>query len=221
MTHPIIITGASRGLGKALAVKLSREFHIIAVARTTGGLEDLDDLIKSQGGSSTLAPIDITDTNAVRYLCKMIYDRWGKLYLWAHCAVHAAPLSPAHVINNRDWEKSVNINITATRTLIINFTPLLDKTSTVLFFEDTCSGRKFFGSYGATKAGQISLANSWKKETVNIGPSIKIFNPAPMPTATRARFFPGEDRKKLSNCDIEADHIVNSLSLPKNLSRHN
>ncbi|MDT2018620.1 MAG: SDR family NAD(P)-dependent oxidoreductase, partial [Planktomarina sp.] len=69
MTYPIIITGASRGLGKALAVKLSKKFHIIAVARTTGGLEDLDDLIKSQGGSSTLAPIDITDTNAVRYLC--------------------------------------------------------------------------------------------------------------------------------------------------------
>ena len=213
MTYPIIITGASRGLGKALAIKLAKKFHIIAVARTTGGLEDLDDQIKAQGGQATLAPIDITDIDAVRYLCRMIAERWGGLHLWAHCAVHAAPLSPANFIGERDWEKSIKLNITSTGFLITNLAPLLGQAGTALFFEDKFSGKKFFGSYGSTKIAQISLALSWQKETAKIGPKVKILTPAPMPTATRARFFPGEDRTTLSNCYTEAQRIINQLDL--------
>jgi len=211
MTYPIIITGASRGLGKALAIKLAKKFHVIAVARTTGGLEDLDDQIKEQGGQATLAPIDITDIDAVRYLCRMIDERWGGLHLWAHCAIHAAPLSPANFIGERDWEKSIKLNITSTGFLITNLAPLLGHAGTALFFEDIFSGKKFFGSYGSTKVAQISLALSWQKETIKTGPKIKILTPAPMPTATRARFFPGEDRTTLSDCDIEAQRIINQL----------
>ena len=211
MTYPIIITGASRGLGKALAIKLAKKFHVIAVARTTGGLEDLDDQIKTQGGQATLAPIDITDIDAVRYLCRMIDERWGGLHLWAHCAIHAAPLSPANFIGERDWEKSIKLNITSTGFLITNLAPLLGHAGTALFFEDIFSGKKFFGSYGSTKIAQISLALSWQKETIKTGPKIKILTPAPMPTATRARFFPGEDRTTLSDCDIEAQRIINQL----------
>ena len=213
MTYPIIITGASRGLGKALAIKLAKKFHVIAVARTTGGLEDLDDQIKEQGGQATLAPIDITDIDAVRYLCRMIDERWGGLHLWAHCAIHAAPLSPANFIGERDWEKSIKLNITSTGFLITNLAPLLGHAGTALFFEDIFSGKKFFGSYGSTKVAQISLALSWQKETIKTGPKIKILTPAPMPTATRARFFPGEDRTTLSDCDIEAQRIINQLDL--------
>ena len=211
MTYPIIITGASRGLGKALAIKLAKKFHVIAVARTTGGLEDLDDQIKAQGGQATLAPIDITDIDAVRYLCRMIDERWGGLHLWAHCAIHAAPLSPANFISERDWKKSIKLNITSTGFLITNLAPLLGHAGTALFFEDIFSGKKFFGSYGSTKVAQISLALSWQKETIKTGPKIKILTPAPMPTATRARFFPGEDRTTLSDCDIEAQRIINQL----------
>ena len=213
MTYPIIITGASRGLGKALAIKLAKKFHVIAVARTTGGLEDLDDQIKEQGGQATLAPIDITDIDAVRYLCRMIDERWGGLHLWAHCAIHAAPLSPANFIGERDWEKSIKLNITSTGFLITNLAPLLGHAGTALFFEDIFSGKKFFGSYGSTKVAQISLALSWQKETIKTGPKIKILTPAPMPTATRARFFPGEDRTTLSDCEIEAQRIINQLDL--------
>ena len=211
MTYPIIITGASRGLGKALAIKLAKKFHVIAVARTTGGLEDLDDQIKAQGGQATLAPIDITDIDAVRYLCRMIDERWGGLHLWAHCAIHAAPLSPANFIGERDWEESIKLNITSTGFLITNLAPLLGHAGTALFFEDIFSGKKFFGSYGSTKVAQISLALSWQKETIKTGPKVKILTPAPMPTATRARFFPGEDRTTLSDCDIEAQRIINQL----------
>ena len=144
MVYPILITGASRGLGKSLAIELSKKFHVIAVARTTGGLEALDDQIKRKGGKATLAPIDLTDINAVRHLCKMIYDRWGGLHLWAHCAIHAAPLAPANFIAERDWEKSIKLNITSTGFLITNLAPLLGQAGTALFFEDRCNGRACF-----------------------------------------------------------------------------
>lgn len=211
MTYPILITGASRGLGAALALQLAQKFHIIAVAKTTGGLEELDDRIQASDGQATLAPLDITDVNAVRHLCRSIHDRWGGLHLWAHCAIHAAPLAPANCIDARDWEKSIKLNVTSTGMLIPNIAPLLHSSGTAVFFDDNCSGKKFFGSYGATKSAQIALARSWQAETAKTGPIVKILTPAPMPTATRARFYPGEDRSALSSCDSEADRIIATL----------
>ena len=213
MKYPILITGASRGLGAAFALKLAQKFHIIAVAKTTGGLEELDDRIQAIGGQATLAPIDVTDVNAVRHLCRSIHDRWGGLHLWAHCAIHAAPLSPANFISAPDWEKSVRLNITTTGMLIPNIAPLLGDTGTAVFFDDPCSGHKFFGSYGATKAAQIALAQSWQAETKNTGPNVHIITPAPMPTATRARFYPGENRKFLTSCESESDRIIAELGV--------
>ena len=90
-----LVTGASRGLGAALAYALSRDHHVIAVAKTVGGLEELDDRIQAAGGQATLAPLDVTDAGAMAHLCRSIHDRWGGLDLWAHCAIHAAPLSQA------------------------------------------------------------------------------------------------------------------------------
>ena len=211
MSYPILITGASRGLGAALALKLAQNFHIIAVAKTTGGLEELDDRIQASGGQATLAPLDITDVNAVRHLCRSIHDRWGGLHLWAHCAIHAAPLAPANCIDARDWEKSIKLNVTSTGMLIPNIAPLLQSSGTAVFFDDPCYGKKFFGSYGATKSAQIALARSWQAETAKTGPIVKILTPAPMPTATRARFYPGEDRSALSSCDSEAARIIATL----------
>ena len=211
MTYPILITGASRGLGAALALQLAQKFHIIAVAKTTGGLEELDDRIQASGGQATLAPHDITDVNAVRHLCRSIHDRWGGLHLWAHCAIHAAPLAPANCIDTRDWEKSIKRNVTSTGMLIPNIAPLLQSSGTAVFFDDPCDGKKFFGSYGATKSAQIALARSWQAETAKTGPIVKILTPAPMPTATRARFYPGEDRSALSSCDSEAARIIATL----------
>ena len=211
MTYPILITGASRGLGAALALQLAQNFHIIAVAKTTGGLEELDDRIQASGGQATLAPLDITDVNAVRHLCRSIHDRWGGLHLWAHCAIHAAPLAPANCIDARDWEKSIKLNVTSTGMLIPNIAPLLQSSGTAVFFDDPCDGTKFFGSYGATKSAQIALARSWQAETAKTGPIVKILTPAPMPTATRARFYPGEDRSALRSCDSEAARIIATL----------
>ncbi|WP_065328842.1 SDR family NAD(P)-dependent oxidoreductase [Tritonibacter mobilis] len=194
-----LITGASRGLGAALAEALAPTHHIIAVARTTGALEELDDRIKAAGGSATLAPMDITVPEAMATLCRGIFDRWGKLDLWLHCAIHAAPLSPAHHVAPKDWQKSLTINATATSVLIPYVAPLLGQTGKAVFFDDPRAGEKFFGAYGATKAAQISLARSWQQETSRTGPKVKLLTPPAMPTALRARFFPGEDRETLTS----------------------
>lgn len=198
MTKLALITGASRGLGAALAEALAETHHIVAVARTVGGLEELDDRIKAIGGSATLAPLDVTERDAMATLCRSIHDRWGALDLWVHTAIHAAPLAPAAHIDAKDMAKSVAVNVTATATLIPFVAPLLGATGKAVFFEDASASGKFFGSYGATKAAQIALARCWQQETVKTGPTVRILTPPPMPTATRARFFPGEDRSSLT-----------------------
>jgi NAD(P)-dependent dehydrogenase (short-subunit alcohol dehydrogenase family) len=200
MTKIALITGASRGLGAALAEALAPDHHIIAVARTVGGLEELDDRIKAKGGEATLAPMDVTNSAAMQHLCLSIHQRWGGVDLWAHTAIHAAPLSPANMVSEKDWEKSWKINVDAARMMIAYVAPLLEARdgARALFFDDPRAGEKFFGSYGATKAAQIALARSWQAETVNTGPKVDILQPPPMATALRARFFPGENREALT-----------------------
>jgi NAD(P)-dependent dehydrogenase (short-subunit alcohol dehydrogenase family) len=213
MTKTALITGASRGLGAALALELAPTHHIIAVAKTSGALEELDDQVKARGGTATLAPMDITNDAAMATLCRGIYDRWGSLDLWMHAAVHAAPLAPASMIDAKDMSKSVAANITATATLITYIAPLLGSKGVALFFDDPRAGQPFFGSYGATKAAQIALAQSWQTETAKTGPKVHIVTPDPMLTATRARFFPGEDRKPLAAPETQAKRILSELSI--------
>ncbi len=208
-----LVTGASRGLGAALAENLAaRGWHILAVARTVGALEELDDRIGKAGGSATLAPMDVGTPEAMGQLARAVTERWGGLDLWAHTAIHAAPLAPAGHIDAKDFQKSVDLNILTTRGLICLFEPLLRaRAGTALFFDDPRAGQKFFGSYGATKAGQIALAQSWQAESAKIGPRVVIAEPAPMPTATRARFFPGEERAELTPCHTEAGRILTDI----------
>ncbi len=210
-TKIALVTGASRGLGAALSESLAPEFHIVAVARTTGGLEDLDDRIQAKGGSATLAPMDIADANAMATLCRGIYDRWGKLDLWMHTAIHASPLTPAPFIDAKDWSKSVDVNANATSVLIPYVAPLLGEAGQAVFFDDKKAGEKFCSTYGATKATQIALARSWAAETVRTGPRVTILEPAPMATALRARFYPGEDRSVLASPADEAARLLAQL----------
>ncbi|WP_197915732.1 SDR family NAD(P)-dependent oxidoreductase [Thiosulfatihalobacter marinus] len=206
-----LITGASRGLGAALAEALAPEYHIVAVARTTGALEELDDRIQARGGKATLAPMDITNVDAMAQLCRSIHDRWGKVDLWLHTAIHGAPLTPAGHIDPKDWDKSVRINLEATGRLVPFLTPLLGDDGHAVFFEDTHIGEKFFGSYGATKTGQIALVRNWQAENARIGPRVSILAPQPMPTGLRARFYPGQDRDALTSPLDEAARLLAML----------
>ena len=203
-----LITGASRGFGAAIAEALAPTHHIIALGRTTGALEELDDRIKALGGEATLAPMDITVDAAMQQLCRSIFDRWGSLDLWVHAAIHAAPLTPASHVNPSDFSKSTDVNLTATSRLISYVAPLLGGQGKAVFLDDPRGGAPFFGSYGATKTAQITLAQSWQAETAKTGPQVKILQPQPMASATRARFYPGEDRSTLADPRDEAARLL-------------
>ncbi len=201
MSKIALVTGASRGLGAAIAERLAPTYHVVAVARTVGGLEELDDRIQARGGSATLAPMDITIGDAMAELCRGIHDRWGHLDLWVHTAAHAAPLTPATHLALKDMETSTAVNVTSTARLIPFVSPLLEASGggQAVFFEDDRGGAKFFSAYGATKSAQIALARSWAEEAVSGGTRVHVVAPPPMPTAVRARFFPGEDKTKLTS----------------------
>ncbi len=210
-TPVALVTGASRGLGAAMALELAATHHVVAVARTTGALEELDDRIQESGGQATLAPMDITNEGAMAQLCRSIYDRWGRIDIWVHTAVNAAPLAPAGHMDAKDWQKSVEVNVNSVARLIPFLTPLMNADARAVFFDDTRAGEKFFGVYGATKAAQIALARSWQAENVKIGPHVHILTPNPMNTATRARFFPGEDRTVLAHARDEARRLISQI----------
>ena len=214
-----LITGASRGLGAAFAESLAQTHHIVAVGRTTGALEALDDRIQAKGGKATLAPMDITQKDAMAHLCKSLFERWRSIDMWVHTAIHAAPLTPAATLDAKDWEKSIAVNVTAAGHLIPLVFPLLSNTSKAIFFDDNHSGDKFFSAYGATKAAQISLARIWAAEHVRSGPKIHILEPNPMPTAIRARFHPGEDKSKLTEPKIEARRLLNIVAQSENQNK--
>ena len=203
-----LVTGASRGLGHALALALAPTHHVVAVARTVGGLEELDDRIQAQGGQATLAPMDITVPEAMRQLARSIHDRWNRLDLWVHTAIHAGPLAPAGHLQAKDLDRSIAINLRATADLIGVLSPLIGPEGRAVFFDDPRGGEKFFGTYGSTKAAQIALAKSWQAEGQRIGPRVLILQPRPMATATRGRFYPGEDRAALATPAEEAQRLL-------------
>jgi hypothetical protein len=199
-------------MAEALA---SRGWHVVAVARTAGALEEVDDRVKTQkladadAGALTLAPMDVTDEGAMRHLCRSIHDRWGGLQAWVHTAVYAAALSPAGSVDMKDLDKSVATNLRASAFLITMVEPLLRAgKGTAMFLDDPLIGGRFAACYGTTKAAQIALARSWQAEAARIGPRVLIETPAPMPTAVRARFYPGEDRSPLTDPRTEAARLA-------------
>ena len=207
-----LITGASRGLGHALAQGLADAYHLILVARTVGALEELDDLVQAAGGSATLVPLDITDRNAVRAMGHSVFERWGGVDLWCHTSIHATALTPANHIDPKDLQKSIDINLTAAQALIESVDPLLRaKSGRAIYIRDDHATGKFFGTYGTTKAAQQRLFEHWTDEMSEAGLRVDGFTAKPMPTALRARFFPGEDRTALTDCQSEAARLIKEL----------
>lgn len=212
-----LVTGASRGFGAAAAEALaSASYHVIAVGRTTGGLEELDDRIQAAGGQATLAPMDITETDAMRTLCRGIYDRWGQVDLWVHSAIQTPPMSPAEQIDLPFWTKAVAANIEAVGVLMGFLGPLLrvpEGGGTAVLIDDDATG-PFLGAYGACKAAQRALFAAWEAEQAKLGDvHLHRFVPAPMATAHRHRFYPGEDSSALASPADEAARMLAELKL--------
>lgn len=214
-TKIALVTGASRGIGAALSEELAaRGWHVVAVARTLGALEELDDRIKARGGSATLAAMDITIDDAMRHLCRDIHDRWGNVGLWVHSAIQAPPLSPASHIAIKEWDKALAVNARAPGVLIPMVAPLLAASpdrGTALFLADPAAETRFHSAYGATKLAQMALAQAWADESQKTGPRVMVETCAPMPTALRARFHPGENRDALTPCAAEATRLTDLL----------
>ncbi|NRP11617.1 putative oxidoreductase [Aliiroseovarius sp. xm-m-379] len=208
-----LVTGASRGLGAALALELSKTHHVMAVGRTTGALEELDDRIQAAGGSATLAPLDVTDKGAMAHLCRSIHDRWGKVDTWAHTAIYGPALMPTTDLDDKGWNRAWQTNVEATRILIHMVNPLLTDESTALFFHDDHAGESFFAGYGATKAAQMAMVNSWASETSRLGPNVVVAKPQPLATTMRTRFYPGEDRNALAHVEDESRRILAEVGL--------
>jgi len=183
-----LVIGASRGLGYATALQLAdKGYHIIAMARTVGGLDELADVIEAKGQSITLVPLDITDEGGLQRLCLNIFERWGKLDLLVHCAVHAPLLTPMDALVDKDYDKTFNTNARAVaRVIELTESLLRVGDGTAIFMDDPHSGEKFFAAYGASKAAARSMVESWREERKTLKPRVILHHPNPMPTATRA-----------------------------------
>ncbi len=210
--HIALVTGATRGLGYATAIALARRgAHVIALARTTGGLEELDDEISKTPGSATLAPMDLKDDPALERLGAAIHGRWGRLDLLIHCAAEAAPMAPAEHIAASDFDKAMAMNARIPQRLIRIAHPLLKaapKAQAVFIDHQAAQGIKFNGAYGASKAAARALIQSYAKETARTGPHVWLAEPPAMPTALRARSHPGENRDKLAQPADIAERLV-------------
>ncbi|SFI27703.1 SDR family NAD(P)-dependent oxidoreductase [Albimonas pacifica] len=199
-----LVTGASRGLGRAFAEALgARGAEVIAIARTVGALEELDDAIRAAGGpQATLVPLDITDDPAIERLGAAIHGRWGKLDLWIHAAVNDPPLSPAEHAADKDWDKAMAVNARATQRLVRSLDPLLRLApggGRAVFFDDAHNTGPFHGTYAASKAAARAITTAWEVETARFPLNVLHLSPPPMPTGLRARFRPGEDRAGLAS----------------------
>lgn len=209
-----LVTGASRGIGRACALALAKAgAHIVAAARTEGALEELDDEIKSATGHpATLTPFDLVDGGAIDRLGGAIFERFGRLDILIHAAASPGVLTPVSHMDPRDWAKVVSINLTASYRLIRSFEPLLKASDAgrALFFTSgvVARPRAFFGGYAATKAGLETLVRVWADEIENTPVRVAIVNPGPMRTRMRAEAFPGEDPMTLPPPEEIAPLIV-------------
>ncbi len=197
-----VVTGASRGIGYQVAKGLAAEgAHVIAIARTVGGLEDLDDEIQAAGGSTTLVPLDLADMDAIDRLGAAIHERWGKLDALVGNAGILGVLSPLGHISIKDWDKLMAVNVTANWRLIRSLDPLLRASDAgrAVFLSSGAAHkcRPFWGGYSVTKAALEALVRTYAAETATGTVRANLVNPGPMRTAMRAKAMPGEDPQSL------------------------
>ncbi len=207
-----LVTGASRGLGAGFATALAeRGYDVVVTARTAGALSSLADELAGLNVHSEYAAADITSNQDMQALCRAIHDRWQHLDMLVHAAVHAPELSPVAHGNLGEFQAALEVNCLATVRLIEYVQPLLlaSPSADAVFLADCRSGEKFFGAYGGSKACQVSLARSWRRELGNNSSiRVSILRPKPTATSLRRRFFPGENRSSLASPSAEARRLL-------------
>ncbi|MFC3165158.1 SDR family NAD(P)-dependent oxidoreductase [Ciceribacter thiooxidans] len=208
-----LVTGASRGIGYHTALELAKAgAHVIACARTVGGLEELDDAIKAVGGSATLVPFDLADMQAIDTLGASIFERWGKLDILVANAGILGVISPIGHVEAKVFEKVMAINVTATWRLIRSVEPLLVKSdqgrAVIMSSAAAHKCRPFWGPYSASKAAVEALARTWAGETQRLPLRVVSVDPGATRTAMRAQAMPGEDPSTLPHPSEVAARIL-------------
>lgn len=213
-----LVTGASRGIGRAVAKVLAREgAHIIATARSTGALEDLDDEIRAIGGAATLLPLDLRKTDRIDTLGPTIFQRWGHLDILIANAGTLGPLSPLPHVTADAWDMVMKINVEANWRLIRTLDPLLKRAEAaraVFVSSGAAHGaHAYWGPYAVSKAALEALARTYADELARTEVRVNIVDPGPTRTLMRTKAFPGEDPMTLPPPEQVAELIV-SLVLP-------
>jgi NAD(P)-dependent dehydrogenase (short-subunit alcohol dehydrogenase family) len=214
-----LVTGASRGIGRATALALARAgAHVVAVARTVGGLEELDDAIRAVGTSATLVPLDLKDAPGIVRLAAALDQRYQRLDVLVGNAGILGPLSPLDHVEPKAWDEVLAVNVTANWQLVRALAPLLKRSSAgrVVFVTSgiVAHPRAYWGPYAVSKAALEVLARTYAAETINTNVRVNLFNPGPTRTHMRAAAMPGEDPGELKTPEPVAEKIV-ELCLPQ------
>ncbi len=197
-----LITGASRGIGAAVALELARAgMHVVLTARTEGGLAEVDDAIQAEGGSATLLPLDLLDGAGLDMIGPSIFDRFGRLDVLVHSAGALGRLTPVAHILPADWNSVVGVNLSAAWRLIRSCDPVLRAASAgrAVFLTDlrAAEPRAYWGAYGATKAALDHLVLTWAREVATTPLRVNLVDPGPVAGRLRTEAFPGEDPSTL------------------------
>lgn len=220
----VLITGASRGVGRAAALAFARSgAHVVALARTQGALEELDDEMRAlnpgEGAPATLAPLDLRDHAAIDRLGEAIHRRWGRLDALVGNAGILGVLSPLHHVGPKEWDDVLAVNVTANFRLIRSLDPLLRRSPAgrVAFITSGVASqadfRAYWGPYATSKAALDAIARTYAAETANTSNiRVMLINPGPLRTAMRAKAMPGEDPTTLRTPDELAPKIVEICS---------
>ncbi len=198
----VLVTGASRGIGYQAALDAARRgAHVIALARTVGGLEDLDDEIKALGGEATLVPLDLRDGDGIDRLGLSIYQRWGRLDGLVANAGHLTTLTPLSHLDVKEFDRVFAVNVTANYRLIRSLDALLRQSSAgravFVSASSSRSARPFWAGYAASKAALEAMVKSWAEELSASNVKANIFWPGAVRTQMRAKAYPGEDATTL------------------------
>ena len=208
-----LVTGASRGLGAALALHLAKAgAHVVAVARTEGGLEELDDRIRGVGGSATLVPLDLKDSEGIARLALALDERYGRLDVLVGNAGILGPLSPLDHVEPKSWDDVMAVNVTANWHLIRCMNALLARAEAgrAVFLTSGVAykGRAYWGPYAASKAALEALVRTYAAETEITNVRVNLFSPGPTRTRMYATAFPGIDPDTLPTADEVSKAIV-------------
>jgi len=213
-----LVTGASRGIGAASAVALAKAgAHVILVARDVKALEGVEDAIHDEGGTSTIAPVDLTESDSVSRLAAAISGRWDVLDILVISAAYLPELSPITQVESKQFNKAMMTNVVATQALLANFDPLLRRSENGRVIGLTSSvganPRAFWGAYGSTKAAFDNMLATYAAEVERLSRvRVAIIDPGATRTQMRERAYPGEDPQTVKAPEVVGNHLVDLLS---------